>query len=162
TNSTCGGPGEQDTMDAIHVEELRRHVGGVYLYGDSMGSLGALAFAAHRPGVVSGGATTGEVTEALEPRPYRATPTGDRASLACLTCGILPSPKNATAIRVYEYVSVVRFVPTNLSGVKIWVASGAKDFDAPNNASIWPFLQVNDTFLTSTCRVASRLGEPAN
>lgn len=158
-NSTCTGPEEQDTVDAIVHEEASRHIGAVYLLGYSMGSLGALSIAGHRPGLVSGIALTGTITDAYEELAYHATPS---TSLVTPTCGEWPSAKNVTAQRTFSYLSVARFHPENFSGIRIWVAAGGMDIYAPNNLSLWPFQEANDTFLTSSCLVVRAFAEPAN
>ncbi|MCI4335583.1 MAG: hypothetical protein L3K17_00070 [Thermoplasmata archaeon] len=159
TNSTCGGPEEQDTVDAIVHEERLHHIHSVYLMGDSMGSLGALALAGHRPGLIQGIALTGTITDAFEEFAYRPSKT---SSLLSLTCGTPPSTKNLTAERIFAYLSVGRLAPKNFSGIRIWASAGALDRDSPNNVSIWPFEMVNFTLLNSSCLVASLYGEPAN
>lgn len=159
TNSTCLGPEEQDTVDAIHHEESLRHIQGVFLLGDSMGSIAALSLAGHRRGLVQGVAITGTITDAFEEFAYHPS-TG--SSLVAPTCGKSPSATNVTAQRTFAYLSVVRFDPQNFSGIRLWVAAGSRDRDSPNNASIWPFEMANYTFLNSSCLVASTFGEPAN
>lgn len=158
-NSTCTGPEEQDTVDAIHHEESLRPISGVYLLGYSMGSLGALSLAGHRPGLVSGIALTGTITDAFEELAYHSAPS---ASLVTPTCGAWPSSTNATAQRTFAYLSVARFHPGNFSGIRIWAAAGAMDIFAPNNASLWPFEEANFTFLTSSCLTVKAFAEPAN
>lgn len=159
TNSTCLGPEEQDTVDAIHHEESLRHVHDVYLLGDNMGSLAALSIAGHRTGLVQGIALTATITDAFEEFAYKPSP---GSSLVAPTCGKWPSATNATSQRTFAYLSVGRFDPKNFSGIRLWVAAGSLDKDAPNNASVWPFEMANYTFLNSTCLVAHAFGEPAN
>lgn len=159
TNSTCLGPEEQDTVDAIHHEETIRHIQGVYALGDSMGSIAALSLAGHRHGLLLGVAITGTITDAFEEFAYHPSP---GSSLVAPTCGREPSATNVTAQRTFAYLSVVRFDPNNFSGVRLWVAAGSLDRDTPNNASRWPFEMANDTFLNSSCLVASTYGEPTN
>jgi pimeloyl-ACP methyl ester carboxylesterase len=159
TNSPCGGPEAQDTLDAIAHEKALRNVTKVYLLGFSMGSLGAISLAGHDPGMFAGIAVAGTITDAFEDFAHR--PLGD-TGLTSLTCNVVPSPSNTTTVQVFEYLSVMRFVPTNFSSLRIWISTGALDTSATNNATIWPYLEANDTFLTSTCLVASAYGEPAN
>ena len=158
-NSPCGGPQAQDTLDAIAHEQSVRHIGKVYLLGFSMGSLGAVSLAGHHPGMFAGIAVSGVITDAFEEDAYRIT---GNTGLLGLTCNVAPSPTNASAAAFYLYNSVMRFVPTNFSGLRMWVSAGGLDISAVNNASRWPYEQVNNTFLNSTCLVVSALGEPTN
>jgi len=159
TNSPCGGPEEQDTMDAILHEESLRHISSVYMLGYSMGSLGAISFVGHHASMFRGLALAGTLTDAFEEFAYHPSPWG---GLASLTCGVLPSPTNTSVDALFSYLSVLRFHPQNFSGVRIWVAAGGNDKSATNNLAIWPWQQVNNTFVNSTCLVESTLGEPAN
>ncbi|HYK94093.1 MAG TPA: hypothetical protein VEY07_08665, partial [Thermoplasmata archaeon] len=53
-NSQYTGPEEQDVLDAIAHEESIRHVGHLYLFGSSMGTLGTYSLAGHHPGMFTG------------------------------------------------------------------------------------------------------------
>ncbi len=159
TNSLCGGPEEQDVMDAIVHEESLRHILGLYALGFSMGSLGALSFVGHHPGMFKGVATTGTLTDAFEEVAYHPTL---KSGLLTLDCGMVPSATNVSVDRLLTYLSVARFHPKNFSNVAIWVSAGGLDHGATNNLAYWPFLQVNFTFLTRSCLVASNYSEPAN
>jgi pimeloyl-ACP methyl ester carboxylesterase len=160
TNSPCGGPEQQDTMDAILHEEALRNVSSIYLLGFSMGSLAALSFAGHYPGLVKGVAVAGSVTDAFQETNYHPKQTD---GLNTLVCGHLPSTGNATSIALYSYLSVLRFDPENFSGIKIWMSAGGKDTNAPDNPAIYKnYLQANDTMLTYTCSIAKPMNEPAN
>ncbi|MCI4340344.1 MAG: hypothetical protein L3J73_03645, partial [Thermoplasmata archaeon] len=53
-NSPFTGPQEQDVLDAIAFEETRRSTDGVYVFGDGMGSVGALSLAAHYATSIAG------------------------------------------------------------------------------------------------------------
>ena len=159
TNSPCGGPEEQDTLDAIAAEEARHTISSVYLFGFSMGAFGAVALAGHHPGMFQGIALTGTFSDAFEEFAYRP---GPGSGLLSLTCNAKPSATNTSALQVFEYLSVMRFHPQNFSGLRIWASTGGKDHGATNNGSLWPYFQVNNTFLNSTCLVASTVAEPAN
>lgn len=159
TNSPCGGPQEQDTLDAIAHEQALRNISSVYLIGFSMGSIGALSLAGHHPRLFSGVAVAGTFTDAFEEFAYQPRP---NSGLLALTCGARPSPTNSSVDSLFSYLSVTRFVPQNFSGMRLWAATGGKDHGAPNNLSLWGFQMVNNTFLNSTCLVASSYGEPAN
>jgi len=160
TNSTCGGPQEQDVMDVITSESQRHTIAGVYMLGFSMGAIGAIAFAGHRPGVVQGIALTGTITDVFQDLAYH--PSG-RTGLASLDCGRWPSSTNTTALQIFSYLSVLRFHPQNFSGVKIWFAAGGRDITATDNASYWPYYyQFNNTLYNSTCNVIASMAEPSN
>jgi pimeloyl-ACP methyl ester carboxylesterase len=160
TNSVCGGPGQQDTMDAILHEEALRNISSIYLIGFSMGSLAALSFAGHYPGLVKGVAVSGTITDAFQETNYHPKQTD---GLNTLVCGHLPSTGNLTSISLYAYLSVLRLDPQNFSGIKVWMSAGGKDSNAPNNPAIFKnFLMANDTMLTYTCSVAKTENEPAN
>lgn len=159
TNSTCGGPEQQDTMDAIHLEESLRNVSGVYALGFSMGSLAALSLAGHEPGLFKAVAVTGTITDAFEEVAFKARPA---SGLVALDCGALPSAKNASVVRLMSYLSVLRFHPQNFSNIRLWMSAGGLDKGAPDNPTVWPFLQANDTMLTQSCLVAVKYAEPAN
>jgi pimeloyl-ACP methyl ester carboxylesterase len=158
-NSPCGGPEEQDTIDAIAVEKTRRNISDVYLFGFSMGSFGAITIAGHHPGLVKGIAVTGTFTDAFEEFAYRP---GPGSGLMYIACNARPSTSNATTVQLFSYLSVLRFHPQNFSGIRIWASSGGKDHGATNNGSLWPYFHVNNTFQNSTCLVASAYAEPAN
>ena len=159
TNSPCGGPEEQDTLDAIAHEESIRNVSSVYVLGFSMGSIAALSLAGHHAKMFSGVAVAGSFTDAFEEYAYQPRPS---SGLLYISCGSRPSPTNASAAALFNYLSVARLAPHNFSGVRLWAATGGQDHGAPNNLTLWPFLQVNNTFLNSTCLVAASAGEPAN
>ena len=157
TNSSCGGPQEQDTLDAIAAEEALRHISSVYLLGFSMGSTGALSLAGHHPGQFAGVAVTGTITDTFEDYAYHP---GNATGYLTMTCGQTPSPTNTSADALMAYLSVARLVPTNFSSTHVWVSSGGQDSSATNNLRYWPFLQVNDTFYNSSCLAATAYGEP--
>lgn len=159
TNSPCGGPEEQDTTDAILHEEKLRNVSKVFALGFSMGSLGGLSFVGHHASMFSGIAVTGTMTDAFEELADHLRPL---SGLLTLTCGARPGATNLSVDRLFAYLSVLRFHPSNLSGIRLWASAGSDDVGAPDNPAFWPYLQVNDTLLNRTCLVASSLGEPAN
>lgn len=167
-NTPCGGPQEQDVLDAIAHESALRHVGRVYLIGFSMGSIGALSLAANHPGMFAGIAFGGTNTDRYAGHAWReyAMAHGQawaRESLRVSmqsTCGIGPGQGNATVDAVYLAQSVARLHPQALAGTPIWVAAGGADNRVPNNPRIFPFLQVNNTFVNSTC--LTYYNEPAN
>ena len=162
-NSPCGGPQEQDVLDAIAHEKSRHAIAHVYLLGFSMGAIGALSIADHYPKLIKGIAVVGASTDQFEEGNYTEFKALGGASWASgavtswnrLTCG------NATTSLGMEYhLSSARYDPQNLSGVSIWIVGGGGDLLTPNNASIWPYMEVNNSFVNSTC--VTIVGEPAN
>jgi pimeloyl-ACP methyl ester carboxylesterase len=161
-NTPCGGPQEQDVLDAITHEASLRHVSHVYLIGFSMGSLGAFSIAGHHPGLISGIATAGTITDIYETIAYDSQTHSEPSGLFDAMCGAHPSPTTPSVDRVWTYLSVLRFEPENFSGVPLFVASGGMDTRAPNNFLDWNYANVNNTFVNSTCVVVAGEGEPAN
>jgi pimeloyl-ACP methyl ester carboxylesterase len=156
-NSTCGGPQEQDVLDAIAHEQGLRNVGKVYLVGFSMGSIGALSIAAHHHSMIAGVAIGGPITDLFEQYAY----TGGIATLNDDLCRVTPGPKATAVDRLFEYLSPARFAPTNFSGIPLYVTAGGEDTSAPNNFSLWPYAHANSTIVNSSCIAAKTLGEPA-
>jgi len=174
-NSLCGGPQEQDVLDAIAHEATIRHVnlGRLYLVGSSMGSTGVLTLAGHHPGMFRGVASIAsgpDMYEGLAWRQYEATQPSGRSwanssieGVAALECGVLPSPTaNATVLALFTYISVARFDPQAFAHVAVYVTGGGLDMRVPNNASLWNYMQVNNSWVNQTCVVAAADGEPAN
>jgi pimeloyl-ACP methyl ester carboxylesterase len=161
-NSPCGGPQQQDVLDAITHEEGLREISQVYLIGFSMGSLGSFALAGHHPGLISGIATAGTITDIYETIAYNRLTRSDPTGLYYAECGDYPSPQNTSVDAAWTYLSVLRFHPQNFSGIPLFATGGGEDTRAPNNFAEWDYANVNNTFVNSTCVVASALGEPAN
>ncbi len=167
-NTPCGGPQAQDVMDAIALERAVRHVGPVFLIGFSMGSIGALSLAAEHPGTFRGIAIAGTNTDRFAGHAWREYAASLGASWAApsiavslqSTCGIGPGQGNATVDAIFVAQSVARLHPQALAGTRIWVAAGGYDNRVPNNARTFAFLQVNNTFVNSTC--LTFYSEPAN
>ena len=159
TNSVCGGPQMQDTLDALHHEQALRNISSIYVLGFSMGSLAGLSLAGNNPGLVKGLAVAGSITDAFELLAYQPKA---KTGLNSIVCGNLPSSGNTTSIALYQTLSVLRFDVGNFSGTKIWMSAGGKDASVPNNPRFWPFQQANDTMITSTCHVGTTMNEPAN
>ena len=166
TDTPCGGPQGQDILDAIAFERSRQLVSQVYLIGFSMGSEGAFILAATHPGAFAGIAVAGTNLDMFAALAYRAYAAGlgERWAAPSIraaesgTCGIPPG-RVATIDGYYALESVGRLRPQALSGVPIWVAAGGRDDRVPNNPRIFGYLQVNNSFVNSTCRTYP--GEPA-
>ena len=170
-NSPCGGPQQQDVVDAILHERALRHISKMYLFGFSMGSEGTLSFAA-KYRVFSGIGVLGPVTDLFEDIAYRQSLGGSVTwannsinAKAFLFCGVLPGTGNASQralIPVYENMSPLRFRPQAFAGVPIYVGAGGTDDRAPDNTAIWAYwMNANNTFVNKTCNHAASLGEPA-
>ena len=167
-NSPCGGPQEQDILDAISHEFKGRHISSVYLIGFSMGSDGALILAGHHRGLFAAIALAGTATDRFAGFAYRiqAQAQGQAWANQSLfaettgTCGNGPGQGNATTNAIYAYGSVARLNPQNFSGIPIWLAAGGADTRVPTDFSIFPFSQVNNTWVNSTCLTFP--GEPTN
>ncbi|MCI4340398.1 MAG: hypothetical protein L3J73_03930, partial [Thermoplasmata archaeon] len=104
-NSPCGGPQEQDLLDAIQHEKQLRHVLRTYLLGFSMGSVGALALAASHPHMFAGVATAGTITDAFAAIAYRAANQHSAfrtwanlsyQTMIAFTCGVVPGAGDTT------------------------------------------------------------------
>ncbi len=161
-NSPCGGPQEQDVLDAIAHESSLRHLSHIYLIGFSMGSLGVLSLAGHHPGMFTAVATAGTISDIFETVDYNEATGSAPTGLFYDECGAYPSPQNTSVDRVWSFLSVLRFHPENFSGIPLFVSGGGQDTRAPNNFYRWPYANVNNTFVNTTCQVAADLGEPAN
>jgi hypothetical protein len=109
--------------------------------------------------MIKGVAMSGSLTDAYQGFAYR--PSKNNGGLG-VSCGAWPSPTNTTVDSVFTYLSVARFHPQNFSSVRMWVSAGGRDRAATDNPTYWPYLQINDTFLNSTCLSATAYGEPAN
>ena len=162
-NSPCGGPQEHDVLDAIAHERTRHPIGNVYLLGFSMGAIGALSIAAHHPSQIEGIAVVGAATDAFEEQAWTQAKAAVGASWAVgavKSWNLITCNNTTTSDALLRYLSAVRFDPGNLSDVSVWVAAGGGDLLTPDNASLWPYMEVNNSFVNSTCIVTT--GEPAN
>lgn len=160
SNTPCGGPQAQDVLDAIANENSTHHIGSLYLIGFSMGSVGAFTLAADHPGMFTGIATAGTITDAFETQFYNAATHGTNPGWTATQCGASLLKGNTTAIAFAYHLSPLRFYPQNYSGVKVYMVGGGLDVHAPNNFSIWAYANVNNTARNSTC--VTTLYEPAN
>ncbi len=162
-NSPYSGPQEQDVLDAIAHEESLRSIrsSAVFLFGTSMGSIGAWSIAGHHPSLFRGIGAIAECPEVyaanywhfLYDKPgYRQylTTTGGQG------------PKTAYFRAQTYYLDNVRYYPTNYSGLRLYAVQGSADNRCPNNLALFGYQQSNNTFLNSTCLVISVWGQPAN
>ncbi len=162
-NSIYTGPEEQDVLDAIAHEQSLRHVGKLYVFGSSMGSVGSYSLVAHHAGMFAGVGVLNSCPDAYENIEWRIV-TNNQASLSGVkqvTGGSLPG-QSAYADQITYYLSAARFYPQNYSHVLIYVTQGGDDQDCPNNPNIWPYQNANNTVLFSTCHTIPSLDEPAS
>jgi pimeloyl-ACP methyl ester carboxylesterase len=162
-DSKYDGPQAQDILDAIAHERSIRHIGKLYLFGFSMGSMGALSIGLNHPGMFAGLGAIAAFSDdfELEARVTSLGNTGLEDAGLLPTGGLWPN-SSAYALGIFEELSPLRFHPQNASGLPIWLAGGGDDVFATNNPALWPYEQANDSVLDSTCLVASSVGEPAN
>ncbi|MCI4339900.1 MAG: alpha/beta hydrolase, partial [Thermoplasmata archaeon] len=161
-NTPCGGPQEQDVLDAIAHEKAARKVSSVYLLGFSMGTVGAYSIAGHHPKLISGIGIVAGITDLYEQLAYARQAHAFPSQIQTDFCGKLPGPKNASVTAEVTYLSVARFVPTNFSGIPIYVVAGAADTTVPNNFAHWVYAETNSSFVNSTCATSGAFGEPSN
>ncbi|MCI4337345.1 MAG: hypothetical protein L3K17_09225 [Thermoplasmata archaeon] len=163
-NSPGTGPQEQDVWDAIHSEQSRHAVSGLYLFGSSMGTMGTYNLAGHNPGLFKGIGVVLSFSDYFEEYEYLLEARNQSYTgslLAAIDNGTLPN-QSATAERLWIELSTPRFAPQNFSGTPMYIVHGGADVESPNNVSLWPYQQANNTVLNSTCLSATSLGEPAN
>lgn len=163
-NSPNTGPEETDVLDAIAHEKNLTHITAVYLVGMSMGSDGALSIATNHPGLFAGVGAVAACPDNFEENAYylhaHGTLVPGFAQVAGVGPGQLPAAGSPGAA-MELHLSAFRFYPENLSAVRIYVVAGGADQTCVNSAAFWPWLQANDTVITSSCNVASSASEPA-
>jgi pimeloyl-ACP methyl ester carboxylesterase len=161
-NSPYTGPEEQDVLDAIAHEKALRLVSALWVFGVSMGTMGAYSLAEHHPGLVRGIGVIASCADLYEVQAYKIAEnrTSDFSYFLNTTGGYLANQSAYAAAETY-YLSAFRFYPQNLTGVRLYIVQGGNDTDCPNNPQIWGFQQANNTILNSTCLVATNLSEPA-
>lgn len=162
-NSNYTGPQEQDILDAIAVEKTLRHVGPVFLFGESMGSIGTLEIGLDHPHLFSGLGAIASFSDYFEMYAYLNTTAYAYLTQFMLlpTGGALPNA-SAYSRGIFLHLSSLRFHPQNASGLRLYVANGARDVLASNNLSQWPYQQENNTVVNRTCLTSAALAEPAN
>ena len=162
-NSKFTGPQEQDILDAIKDTQTRYHISGVYLFGQSMGSIGAYSVALHHPTLFKGIGIINncdDVYAAAYWRILQGTPS--QFVIELITGGTFPN-QSAYAQSLFLYLSVSRYHPQNLSGLLLYEVDGGADTLCPTAPSIWSqYQQGNDTILTSTCTRIVAFNQPPN
>ncbi len=160
-DSKYSGPQEQDVLDAIGYEMANRHISAVYLFGSSMGSIGAGSIAANHPGLASGIGRIADCVDMFQAVEWRVL-TKDYSALRAtmtITGGRLGS-NSSYAVGLFYHDSASRFYPQNYSGVRVYVVAGGNDKKCPNNLNLYGYQQANNTVLNSSCLVATRQNEP--
>jgi pimeloyl-ACP methyl ester carboxylesterase len=160
-NSPYTGPQQQDVLDAIAHEKSIRDVGKVYLFGSSMGSMGAYAIASQYPGLISGIGAAAECPDAYEAVywHYLNIPGGFQSFLT--TTGGNGPGTTIFQNELYN-LSSARFYPQNFSAISVYATQGGNDEECPNNPNTFGYQQSNNTFLNSTCLGVAAWDEPAN
>lgn len=160
-NSIYTGPQEQDILDAIADVAKREHVSGVYLFGESMGSIGTYSIGLNHPGMFAGLGIVndcGDVYAAAYWRVLQQSPS--QGVIRLITGGAFPN-QSAYAQGVFYHLSASRYYPQNLSGLRLYEVNGGADTLCPVEARIWSqYQQGNDTLLTSVCKTITAFAQP--
>ena len=162
-NSKYTGPQEQDILDAIAAIKTHHAISSVYLFGQSMGSIGTYSIVLHHPTLFKGLGIIndcGDVYAASYWRIVQNIPSLDVIKL--ITGGTFPN-QSSYAQALYYYLSASRYYPQNLSGLRLYEVNGGADTLCPTSKAIWSqYQQGNNTLLTSTCNVIKAFNQPAN
>lgn len=162
-NTPCGGPQETDVLDAIANEEAAHTVTAVYFVGFSAGTAGAFSLAGNHKVTTAGIATSGTITDMAQTLVFVGLSSAHAKAFGADMCKVGNLANSPTVAGKLRYLDAFRYNPTNFSGVKLFVAGGALDTEAVNNYSKFAaYANVNSTFRTPTCNVATTLGQPAN
>ncbi|HZY71428.1 MAG TPA: hypothetical protein VFF67_10695 [Thermoplasmata archaeon] len=162
-NSNYTGPQEQDILDAIAMERTVRHIGSVYLFGESMGSIGTLEIGLDHPHLFRGLGAIASFSDFFEMYDYlNSTAYSYLTQFMLLPSGGALPNASAYARGIFVHLSSLRFHPQNLSGQRLYVANGAQDVLASNNLSLWPYQQENNTLVNRTCLTSTTFAEPSN
>ncbi len=160
-DSNYTGPQEQDILDALVHEQSIRHIGAVYLFGESMGSIGTLEIGLDHPGLFRGLGAIVSFSDFFEMFAYlNQTAYSYLTPYMLLPAGGLYPNASSYARGIFLHLSSLRFHPQNLSGVRLFVANGARDVLSSNNLSVWPYQQENNTLVNRTCLVTRVYAEP--
>ncbi len=161
-NSPYSGPQEQDVLDAIAHEEARRSINSsaVYLFGSSMGTIGAYSIAGHHPGLIRGIGAIAECPEVFMATYYHAL-IGQSGAYLSTTGGYAPN-QSAYALGQTYYLDAVRYFPQNYSHLLMYAVQGGADDRCPNNLALFGYQQSNNTFLNATCLTLPNWSQPAS
>lgn len=162
-NSKYTGPQEQDILDAIQSVRSHYHVSGVYLFGQSMGSIGTYSIVLHHASLFAGLGIINDCGDVYAAAYWRILQNlGSKNVITLITGGTFPN-QSAYAQGLFYYLSASRYYPENLSGLRLYEANGGADVLCPTSSKIWAqYQQGNDTILTSTCATIAAFRQPAN
>lgn len=162
-NSPFTGPQEQDVLDAVAREKSRLSVTGVYLFGMSMGSMGTWSIVGNHKLAVAGMASIATCDDSFTDLDWRLTHNlSDSARLYLRTTGGWLPNQSAQALGETLYLSAGRLHTVNYSNIRVYAVAGGADNRCPNNPALSGYQDGNSTFVSSSCVVATGLGEPAN
>ena len=162
-NSPYSGPQQQDVVDAVHHEESLRHVGKLYVFGTSMGSVGSFNLGLNHVLPLAGLGAINACSDVYEAIAWRQQIglTPELAQIESVTGGQLPGQSAFASALAYQ-MSPARFYPQNFSGIDFYIVQGGNDNRCPNNPNFTAWQNANNTVLTSTCTTVPSLAEPPN
>ena len=162
-NSPFTGPQEQDVLDALAHELALRSIDAsrVFLFGSSMGSIGAWSIAGHHASLFRGLGAIAECPETYAAHYWHFLHDRPGFNQYLTTTG--GQGPNTTYFQAETYYQdSARFYPGNYSHLRLYAVQGSSDSKCPNNPAFFGYLQSNNTFLNGTCLVISAWNEPAN
>lgn len=162
-NSKYTGPQEQDILDAISSVRSHYRISSVYLFGQSMGSIGTYSIVLHHPKLFAGLGIVNDCGDVYAAAYWRIIQNiGSKNVITLITGGSFPN-QSAYAQGLFYYLSVSRYYPQNLSGLRLYEANGGADTLCPTSSKIWAqYQQGNNTLLVSTCNTISAFNQPPN
>ncbi len=160
-NSPYTGPQEQDVLDAISHEAALRSIrsDAVFLFGTSMGSIGAWSIAGHHPTLFRGIGAIAECPEVYMANYWHFLHDKPGFRQYLTTTGG-QGPKSAYYRAQTYYLDSARYYPSNYSGLRLYAVQGSADNRCPNNLGYFGYQQSNNTFLNATCLVVTAWGQP--
>lgn len=159
-DSANTGPQAQDVLDAIVHEQSLRHIGPVYLYGFSMGAMGAMEIGLAHPQLFAGLGAIATESDIYELENYSESIHSGGVVSALLNASSGYPNSSATAQQVWDSLSVLRQDPAATRGLRMYFTAGGRDVAIPNNAVYWPYLQANDSLLVRSCLYVPSFHEP--
>ncbi len=159
TDSPYTGPQAQDILDAITHEESLRNVSRLYLFGFSMGGMGTLAIGLAHPGLFAGLGAIATESDIYELTSYGLSiRSGPDVNALLNTSGGYPNASSIAA-SVWQSLSMLRLQPEAAKGLRLYFTAGGSDLAIPNNPSVWPYLEANDSLLQTSCLYISGWNE---
>ena len=161
-DSAHTGPQAQDILDAIADERALRDISAVYLYGFSMGAMGAMAIGLAHPTLFAGLGAIATESDMYELTSFSTTVHSLGVTNALLnTSGGYPN-SSATAASIFNFLSALRQHPEASRGLKMYFTAGGSDTAIPDNPTIWPYPQANASLLQTSCLYVAAYDEPSN